>query len=106
MKYENTVGGRIKKLREEHGITQRELADEFSIGYSPVISMYESEKRMLPIDVLLLYSKRFNVTTDWILKGTNDIDNKDELAIIMERIRNTSLERTAIKVVKALSELL
>ena len=34
-----------------------------------MVSQYESNKRAITIDALLEYSQRFNVTTDWILKG-------------------------------------
>lgn len=42
---------------------------ELSFGSKSIVSQYESNKRAITIDALLEYSNRFNVTTDWILKG-------------------------------------
>ncbi|WP_408069441.1 helix-turn-helix domain-containing protein [Butyrivibrio sp. JL13D10] len=65
-----TIGERIKYLREKHGISQSSIAREFHLaGGSSVVCKYELEKRDLPLDVVVAYSKKFGVTTDWILKG-------------------------------------
>ena len=65
-----TVGRRIKSLREKSQLTQKDLGLEFGIKKS-LVCMYESEERYLPVDILLKYSEKFGVSTDWILKGTD-----------------------------------
>ena len=64
-----TIGGRLKELRLDAGISQEKLAKELHLGSRSMVSQFESGKRTLTIDALLEYSARFNVTTDWILKG-------------------------------------
>lgn len=65
-----TIGERIKYLREKYGISQDDIAREFFLaGGSSVVCKYEQDKRDLPLDVVIAYSKKFGVTTDWILKG-------------------------------------
>ena len=63
-----TIGGRLKELRLEAGISQEKLAKELHFGSKSMVSQYESNKRAITIDALLEFSQRFNVTTDWILK--------------------------------------
>ena len=64
-----TIGGRLKELRLKAGISQEQLAKELHFGSKSMVSQYETNKRAITIDALLEYSQRFNVTTDWILKG-------------------------------------
>lgn len=39
----NTVGSNIKRIREEKGMTQKELANKLKVS-EPMISQYESKK--------------------------------------------------------------
>ena len=64
-----TIGERIKFLREKHGISQEEMAKRLFVSCSSTIAKYEHNKRMLPMQLVIGYSKLFGVTTDWILKG-------------------------------------
>ncbi len=67
--YGRTIGERLKLLRESLGIKQEDLAKEFKLANASVVSFYENDKRQLPTDVAVAYSKKFDVSTDWILKG-------------------------------------
>ena len=64
-----TIGERIRYLRELHGISQVDIAKEFSLSDNSIISKYELNKRFPPMDVVVEYSRKFGVSTDWILKG-------------------------------------
>ncbi len=64
-----TVGDRLKALRESRGLSQQDMSDEFVLTGRSTLANYELGLRDIPVKVLLLYSKKFNVTTDWILKG-------------------------------------
>ena len=68
-----TIGERIKLLRESKGLTQEDLAKEFCLAHGGVVSNYEKDKRKMPTDLVVSYSKKFKVTTDWILKGENRV---------------------------------
>ena len=59
-------GMRLKELREEKGVSQKQIADYLNIKQN-TYSQYETGKRQLPIDVLIKLSRYYNVTTDYIL---------------------------------------
>ncbi len=65
----STIGERIRFLRESKELSQDELAKDLKVAGGSVVSMYETGKRHLPTDLVLAYSKKFDVTTDWIIKG-------------------------------------
>ena len=58
---------KLKELREEHNLKQIEIANYLNVKQN-TYSQYESEKRQLPIDVLIKLAKFYQVTTDYILE--------------------------------------
>ena len=56
---------RIKELREDHDLTQLELAEVLGITQR-TISYYENNQREIPVNVLVKYAKYFNVSLDYI----------------------------------------
>ena len=61
---------RLKDLREDRDITQRELAEHLHIKQN-TYSQYENGQRQLPIDVLIKLDLYYKVSTDYIL-GLSD----------------------------------
>ncbi len=61
---------RLKDLREDSDIKQRDIAEYLHIKQN-TYSQYENEQRQLPIDVLIALAKFYNVSTDYILGLTN-----------------------------------
>lgn len=57
---------RLKELREENGLAQKEIAEVLNIKQN-TYSQYENGKRQLPIDALIRLAKFYKVTTDYIL---------------------------------------
>lgn len=57
---------RIRDLREDNDLTQKEISEMLHIRQS-TYSQYESEKRQIPIDFLILLSSFYNVSVDYIL---------------------------------------
>lgn len=62
---------RIKKLREEKGLTQRQFADQFQISPS-TIALYEVGKRTPDADTLSKLASFFDVSVDYLLGRTNE----------------------------------
>lgn len=58
---------RLKTLRKENGVSQKELAEYLNIKQN-TYSQYETGKRELPIDFLIKLAKYYNVSTDYILE--------------------------------------
>lgn len=61
---------RLKDLREDSDLTQRELADYLHIKQN-TYSQYENGQRQLPISVLIQLAKYYNTSTDYILGLTD-----------------------------------
>ena len=66
-----TMGGRIRQLRNEKGLTQTELGKHLNIGKSTV-SQYETDTNMPDSDMILKLAEFFNVSTDFLLCRTNN----------------------------------
>ena len=64
---------RLKDIREDRDITQKEIADYLHIKQN-TYSQYESGKRQLPIEALIALADYYHVTTDYLL-GVSDIPN-------------------------------
>ncbi len=62
---------RIKDLREDLDIKQKDIADYLHIKQN-TYSQYENGQRQLPIEVLISLAKYYNVSTDYIL-GLTDL---------------------------------
>ena len=66
---------RLKKLRMQRCISQRELAKAISIDRS-MISLYENDRREIPSSTAKLFADFFNVSVDYLL-GTDSINSCD-----------------------------
>ena len=62
---------RIKDLREDSDITQKEIADYLHIKQN-TYSQYENGHRQLPIDILISIAKYYGTSTDYILGLTEE----------------------------------
>lgn len=65
---------RIRDLREDHDLTQKELAKALNCSQQ-VYSNYELGQRDIPTDILIKLSVFYNVSTDYIL-GISDNPKK------------------------------
>ncbi len=62
---------RIKDLREDHDWTQKQVANIIMCDQS-LYSKYERDERTIPIDIIVKLAKFYNVSTDYILKLTDN----------------------------------
>ncbi|MBQ8954083.1 MAG: helix-turn-helix transcriptional regulator [Clostridia bacterium] len=69
-------GQRIAKLRTNRALSQQQLAQMLGVKRS-VISYYESGDRLPSFDVLIMMSRVFSVSTDYLLKGQEKTRNLD-----------------------------
>ena len=61
---------RIKDLREDHNLTQAEVAKILHIKQN-TYSQYENEQRQLPLSCLITLAKFYKTSTDYILGLTD-----------------------------------
>ena len=62
---------RLKDLREDRDVTQRELAEFLHIRQN-TYSQYETGQRQLPVETLIKLALFFGTSTDYILELTDD----------------------------------
>ena len=62
---------RLKSIREDRDITQKQIAQYLHIGQN-TYSQYENGQRGLPIDVLIHLALFFETSTDYILELTDE----------------------------------
>jgi transcriptional regulator with XRE-family HTH domain len=69
-------GSKLKELRAQNGLTQKQLADQLGITKS-VVSFYERQERTPSPEVLRKMAAIFRVSTDFLL----DIDSTKRLDV-------------------------
>ena len=62
---------RIKDLREDSDLTQKEIADFLHIKQN-TYSQYENGHRQLPIEFLIALARYYKTSTDYILGLTDE----------------------------------
>ncbi len=62
---------RIKDLREDYDLTQKQIADYLHIKQN-TYCQYETGRRQIPIEMLIALAKYYKVSTDYIL-GLTDV---------------------------------
>lgn len=63
---------RIKSLREDNDLTQKQLSKLLNIS-QVAYSYYELNKRSIPLDLLCKLADYYNTSTDYLLYRTNEI---------------------------------
>jgi transcriptional regulator with XRE-family HTH domain len=76
MEHTLSFGQKIKKLRQEKGWSQEDLAKEIKVMQS-LITYYEHDTKMPRPDTLVRIAKSFNVSLDYLL-GLEDHTNLGE----------------------------
>ena len=62
---------RIRDLREDNDLTQKQLADYLHIKQN-TYSQYENGQRQIPIEALIALAKFYKTSTDYILGLTDE----------------------------------
>lgn len=66
---------RLRFLREDNDLTQREVAEYLKIRQN-TYSQYENGKRQIPIEIIVKLSEYYNVSSDYILEITDNPNRK------------------------------
>lgn len=61
---------RLKEMREDSDIKQKEIADYLHIKQN-TYSQYENGQRQIPIDMLIKLAQFYNTSVDYILELTS-----------------------------------
>ncbi len=68
------IGNRLKSLRENKGLSQRDLAKVIQVSPSTV-AMYELDQRSPDNDTIIKLSDFFNISADYLLGRTDILDH-------------------------------
>lgn len=71
------IGGFLKELRKEKGVTQEQLAEQFSVS-NRTISRWENGNNMPDLDILIEMSDYYEVDLREILNGERKSGNMDK----------------------------
>lgn len=93
----------FKNLRLEKGLTQKELAEKLKIGQSTV-NNYENENRAPIPEIIIAYSKFFNVSTDYLLGLEDDFGSKAEKSAV-KKIVSEDFSPEEIEMIKKIRQL-
>ncbi len=95
------IGERIKRLREDKGLTQAELAKKLNVKRETV-NQWENNVRDLKTQYTISLAKEFNVSADYILGITPDIKTTDPT--IKEICEYTGLSEKAVREISTLKK--
>lgn len=62
---------RLKELREDRDLTQREIADFLHVKQN-TYCQYENKNREIPIDMIIKLASFYGVSIDYLLSQTNN----------------------------------
>lgn len=70
---------RLKILREEKGLFQKDIAEHLNCSIA-IISMYEKEQRVMDVNIAQKLADYFECSLDYLL-GKSDIKNPEKINI-------------------------
>jgi len=84
--FNKRLGNKIKKLRDQIGLSQEDLADRLKIN-RVVVSQIESGQRRIRAEEIAMLSKIFNITSDVLLNLKKDV------AVVFEKKVEASVKK-------------
>ena len=69
---------RLRDLREDHDLTQKELGEAINLPQR-TYSSYETGNRMIPPEVLCALADFYGVSVDYLLRRTNIPETAEQL---------------------------
>ena len=99
------IGTRIKELRIENSLTQKELADFLNLT-PKMISFYELGQRTPPSDIIIKLSEKFGVSTDYLLGKTNFRNHIETIALHRVGDPKDDLPQEALDKIEEFKELM
>lgn len=82
---------KIRALREDNDLSQEELSKIFNISQQ-TLSQYETNRRSLPIEMLIKYVEFFNVSADYILGIDKTKKSKNNITFYNANIRKIEIK--------------
>lgn len=100
-----TIGKRIRRRREELGLTQEELAKKLGYGDRSTISTVENDKRDITWENVVKYAKALQCSPSYLMKWEDPIPD-DDLEILEEVYADPVLRKKLMDYAIKLKEIL
>ncbi len=100
----NTIGARIREMRKAAGLSQEQLAEKICTKKS-TISDYENNKIDIKSSILVELSEVLHCSCDYLLKGSESMQQNKELVELFESLGSDVLKAVALKQLATLAEL-
>lgn len=78
---------RIRDLREDNDLTQKEVADKLFIQRE-VYRRYETGAREIPLNIAILIAKLYNVSLDYLAGLSDEKERKEKQKISIHQENN------------------
>lgn len=89
-----TISDKIQELRKENGLSQEQLAEKMGVSRQAV-SKWESGICVPDIENIIALSELFEVSTDYLIKGEENLNTTVETVQIMDIRHNPTSKKTA-----------
>jgi transcriptional regulator with XRE-family HTH domain len=99
----DTIGGRIRDLRKENGLTQSELAERFGVDRSTIAS-WEINRREVDLETLKKLAILFDVRIDFLLCATDERNFPATIALSRSDDPDSDLPEEALKQIEDFRE--
>lgn len=66
-----SIGERLRTLRKEAGLSQKQVAETLKMS-KPIVSQYESNQRTPSLGKLIRFSRFYNASLDYICENVNE----------------------------------
>lgn len=93
------VGLKMKKLRKEKGITQEHIATDLGTTIA-FVSNVENNRTKMNLRVLIYYANLLDVSIDYLLTATSEMNEDDVLNKEILRLANTCSTAEKEKIIK------
>lgn len=105
---ENNIAYRLRELRLDHGLSQKELADKINVTHSQISRIESGETKNPNVNIIVSVAKLFHVSTDYLLGLTKITVPKSydisELGLSEEAVKRLLLEKIDVDVLNRLLE--
>lgn len=105
---ENSIAYRLRELRLDHELSQKELADKINVTHSQISRIESGETKNPNVNIIVSVAKLFHVSTDYLLGLTKITVPKSydisELGLSEEAVKRLLLEKIDVDVLNRLLE--
>ncbi len=102
-----TIGGRIKKRRNDLGLSQEDLAEKLFTS-KQMISSYENNKTELKVQIVKELAVALGTTSSFIIDGNEAVTYKEETEVLISlfnSINGEEVRKIAIEQLRLLTKI-